>query len=304
MPRRPAGPGFARGRRRGYHAPIDTTGPNAEQIRYWNETAGPKWVERGRMLDAQLAPVGRVAMDRASVRPGMAVLDVGCGCGETSVELAGRVGPTGAVTGVDISAPMLAAARARAAALPQVRFVQADAQTHAFPKASYDLLFSRFGVMFFTEPVTAFANLRTALRGGGRLAFVCWQGLARNEWMRVPLMAAAEHLTLPAPPAPDAPGPFAFGDPERVRTILTTAGFDGVALEPLETTLTIAGGGPLEQAVEFLLEMGPLGAVLRDTDPALRPTVAGAVRSALEPFAGAGGVRMSGAVWIVTARAA
>jgi len=283
---------------------MDATGPNAEQIRYWNETAGPKWVDRGRMLDAQLAPLGRVVMDRGDVRPGTAVLDVGCGCGETSLELAARVGATGAVTGVDVSAPMLAAARARTAGLPQVRFIEGDAQTHPFPPASHDLLFSRFGVMFFTEPATAFANLRTALRPGGRVAFVCWQPLPRNEWMRVPLLAAAQHLTLPAPPAPDAPGPFAFGDADRVRGILTRAGFDQVAFEPLETTLTIAGGGLLEQAVEFLLELGPTGALLRDADPALRPVVAGAVRDAIAPFARANGVQMSGAVWIVTARRA
>jgi SAM-dependent methyltransferase len=242
-------------------------------------------------------------MDRARIQPGTHVLDVGCGCGETTIELAGRVGPTGSVTGVDVSAPMLEAARARAAGLPQVRFEEGDAQTHPFPPGRYDLLFSRFGVMFFTEPATAFTNLRRALRPDGRVAFVCWQPLGVNEWMLVPLKAAAQHLTLPAPPAPDAPGPFAFGDPARVRDILTGAGFDQIALEPVETTLVIGGGQSLEDAVELLLELGPTAALLRDADPALRPRVAGAVGEALRPFAGPGGVRMAGAVWVVTARA-
>jgi SAM-dependent methyltransferase len=280
---------------------MDTTGPNAEQIRYWND-AGPKWVSRGRLLDAQLAPLGREVMDRAAIAPGAAVLDVGCGCGETTVELAARVGPTGTVTGVDVSAPMLEAARARAAGLPHVRFVEADAQTHRFSPASQDLLFSRFGVMFFTDPAAAFANLRAALRPEGRVAFICWQPLGRNDWLRVPLLAALQHLPPPPPPAPDAPGPFAFGDPERVRDILARAGFDHVALEPLETTLTVGGGGSIDEAVEFLLELGPAGALLRDADPALRPAVAASVRAAILPFAGPGGVRMPGAAWIVTAR--
>ncbi len=283
---------------------MDATGPNAEQIRYWNETAGRKWVERGRMLDAQIGPLGRLVMDRAQIQPGTAILDVGWACGETSVELGTRVGATGSVTGVDISVPMLSAARARAAGLPHVRFLEADAQTHRFPASSFDLLFSRFGVMFFVDPTTAFTNLRAALRPTGRAAFVCWQPLPRNEWMRVPLMAAAQHVQLPPPPAPDAPGPFSFGDTDRVRGILTRAGFDDVGFEALDTTLTMAGGGSLDEAVEFLLEIGPTGAVLRDADPALRPTVAGALRTAIAPFAGPNGVQMSGAVWIVTARRA
>src|SRR5258705_5710546 len=204
---------------------MESSGPNAEQIAYWNER-GKQWVAVNDMLDAMIGPLGRHALDRARVAPGEAVLDVGCGCGDTTLELARRVGPSGRVLGVDISAPMLGRARerARAAGATHVIFEQADAQTHAFTAASFDLILLRFRVMFFVDPTAAFANLRPALRSGGRLTFVCWQGFPKNPWMAVPLMAAMPHIKLPTPPAPDAPGPFAFGDDGRVRTILADAG--------------------------------------------------------------------------------
>jgi SAM-dependent methyltransferase len=280
---------------------MEPTSPNTEQIRYWNDTAGPKWVARGRLLDAQIAPLGRLAMDRAGLAAGERVLDVGCGCGETTVELAQRVGPGGAVTGIDVSAPMLAVARDRTHDLRNVGFTQADAQTHAWPPGAYDVVFSRFGVMFFADPAAAFGNLRLALRPGGRVAFVCWQPLVRNAWMLVPLQAAARHLPLPPPPAPDAPGPFAFGNPDRVRAILHDAGFADVAVDAADTTLALGGGVPLDDTVDLLLELGPTGALLREAEPGLRATVASAVREAVRPFARPDGVRMAGAVWIVGA---
>jgi SAM-dependent methyltransferase len=284
---------------------LDTTGPNAEQIRYWNETAAPKWVEYQAVLDTQLEELGRVAMDRARLVPGERVLDVGCGCGATSRALAARVGASGSVHGVDISGPMLARAAelARAAGLGNVRFTNADAQTYAFEPGAAYVLFSRFGVMFFTDPPAAFTNLRRALRPGGRVAFVCWQPLADNPWLLVPLGAAAQHIPLPPPPAPGAPGPFAFADRERVRAILTQAGLGDAAFEDVRVTLGVGGGG-LEDAVRFLLEgVGPTTQALREADPALRPRVYAAVREALAPYDTAAGIRMPAAAWIVTARA-
>jgi SAM-dependent methyltransferase len=284
---------------------MDTSGPNAQQVQYWNEVSGPKWVVLQATIDEQIRPLGRLAMDRAALRPGERVLDIGCGCGDTTIELARRVAPGGAVTGVDISAVMLE--RARQTAREQgvnARFERADAQTHAFPPASADVLFSRFGVMFFADPTAAFANLRRALRPSGRLAFVCWQALADNPWMLVPLGAALQVMPPPPLPAPDAPGPFAFADPERVRGILAGAGFRDIQLEPVQQTLTVGGGAGLDVTVDFLLQMGPAAAALRESpDPSLAPRVAAVVRTALEPYLTPEGVRMPSASWIVTAAA-
>ena len=284
---------------------MDATGPNAEQIVYWNETAGPKWVALQELLDAQIAPLGLATMDLLGVAAGDRVLDVGCGTGQTSVELARRVGPSGTVTGVDLSSPMLARARERAgsARRDNVAFVQADAQTHGFDAGTADVCFSRFGVMFFADPTAAFANLRAALRPGGRLGFVCWQALPDNPWMAVPCMAALQHISIPTPPSPHAPGPFAFADADRVRGILEGAGFREVTFTDHRTTLAVGGTAPLEQTVEFLLEMGPTGRALREAGPDVRPRVAAAVREALEPFHTPQGVRMGGAAWLVTGRA-
>jgi SAM-dependent methyltransferase len=283
---------------------MEAAGPSAEQITYWNDTAGPKWVALEEMLDTQIRPLGEAVMDRLGIGPGECVLDLGCGTGEASLELARRVGPSGQVLGVDISAPMLARARerARAAGRGHVAFVEADAQTHRFEPATMDVCFSRFGVMFFADPVAAFANLSIALRPGGRLGFVCWQALPDNPWVAVPLMAAARHVTLPVPASPDAPGPFAFADAARVRDILARAGLGGVEIADHRATLTVGGSGGLDQAVDFLLQIGPSGAALRGADPALRTTVAAAMRDALASYHTPQGVRLAGAAWIVTAR--
>jgi SAM-dependent methyltransferase len=284
--------------------PLEANGPNAEQIKYWNETAGPKWVALQGFIDQQIRPLGRLTMERAGVAPGERVLDVGCGCGDTTVELARRVGPQGTVLGLDISTAMLERAReaARGAAVSNARFENADAQTVALPRAAFDVLYSRFGVMFFTDPPRAFANLRAALSPGARLAFVCWRALPENPWMMIPLMAAVQHLQLGPPPAPDAPGPFAFADAERVRGILAAAGFAGIAFEQVDETLTVGGKTSLEETVDFLLQMGPTGAALRQEGPEKRDQVAAAVRDAVRPYHGPEGLRMASSAWIVTAR--
>lgn len=287
---------------------LTPSGPNAEQISYWNEQSGPKWVALEEMLDAQLEPLGRLAMERAGVAARERVLDVGCGCGQTCLQLAARVGPAGSVLGVDISSPMLERARERTrqAGLDHVRFENADAQTADLGEQGFDLAFSRLGVMFFAEPRAAFANLRRALAPGGRLAFVCWQALEHNPWMRVPVTAAARHLPLPPRPEPGAPGPFAFADAERVRGILEDAGFEEFAFEPHERELLVGGGGSLEHAVDFLLQMGPTAAALRAAGAlaeSRRAAVFDAVREAIAPYAVEGGVRMPSTSWIVTALA-
>lgn len=277
-------------------------GANADQITYWNEVSGPKWVALFDLIDAQISPLGREAMDRAQIRSGERVLDVGCGCGQTSVELAERVGSRGRVLGVDISAPMLAVARERAK-LPQLGFARADAQIHAFEREAFDLVFSRFGVMFFEDPVAAFTNLRRALAPGGRLCFVCWQPLASNPWMRVPVQAIAQHVELPAPPAPGVPGPFSLADRGRVLEILGMAGFQGVACEPFEGKLALGRGLELAQIVDFVQQMGPAGALLREASDELRERAAASLHAALEPHFEGDAVVLDFSCWIVSAHA-
>ncbi|WP_437577598.1 class I SAM-dependent methyltransferase [Sorangium sp. So ce887] len=282
---------------------IKVSGPNADQIQYWNEVGGPKWVALHDVISAQIRPLGALAMDRAGLAAGERVLDVGCGIGDTTLELGRRVGPGGAVVGVDVSAPMLDRARAAAlsAGAANVAFENADAQIAALP-GPFDVLYSRFGVMFFADPEAAFANLRKALRPGARLAFVCWRSLQENPWLFVPTLAVARHLPLPQPD-PHAPGPFAFADAARVGALLARAGFVRVHHEPIDRELSVAGGRSLDETVDFLLQMGPASAALRQANaaPELVDRVRADLREAIAPHAGPEGVRMGGAVWVVTA---
>ena len=229
------------------------------------------------------------------------MLDVGCGCGQTTFELAARVGVAGHVTGVDISAPMLAVAKTRSVPTDAARpeFLQLDAQTADLGHGVYDAIFSRFGVMFFSDPIEAFANLRRALKPDGRLAFVCWRPFQENLWMRAPMEAALPFLTPPMPTDPLAPGPFAFASADRVRSILSEAGFAEVTLHAFNTSI---GGSSLDQTVDLAFRVGPLGAALRQ-EPELAPTVAAAVRAAVSVYETPSGVLMPAAVWIVRAQA-
>jgi SAM-dependent methyltransferase len=280
---------------------LEAAGPNAEQITYWNEQGGPRWVKLQEILDHQLASFGAVVMDRLAIGAGERVLDVGCGCGETSLELGRRVGPTGAVLGVDISTVMLERARERGAHARNVRFLAADAQTHAFAPASFDVVFSRFGVMFFKDPSAAFRNLAQALVPGGRLGFHCWKSLPENPWMTVPLFAALQHVPPPTPPPPDAPGPFAFADADRVRGILTDAGLAEIDFESRNDTMGV-GTGSLDDAVDFALQMGPASIAIREATPETIAKVRASVREALAPHMTADGVRLATSSWVVTAR--
>jgi SAM-dependent methyltransferase len=278
---------------------MSDTAANADQIAYWNEAAGRTWAECQDLLDVQLEPLGRAVLDALALSPGEWVLDVGCGSGQTTLALAGRIGAAGHVVGVDISQPMLEVARRRAEVAPQVAFHEADAQTFAFEPATFDAIHSRFGVMFFDDPAAAFFNLRRALRPGGRLAFVCWRTPAENPIMTLPMQAAAAHLPPPEPMVPGAPGPFAFADAERVRTILAAVGFGDIAIAPQDMP---AGGNSVEGAVDLALKIGPLGRMLRE-HPAAAPAVVGAIRDLMAESAGPDGrVFLDSATWIVTAR--
>jgi SAM-dependent methyltransferase len=273
---------------------------NDQQIEFWNGDAGKRWVAQQQRLDAMLAGIGAEALKSANAKPGEHVLDVGCGCGETTLQFAQAVGGGGRVLGLDVSAPMLALAKSRAASMPQVSFVEGDAATHRFDGATFDLLFSRFGVMFFTDPDAAFANLRKALKSSGRVAFVCWREPRENEWVRVPIAAARAHVPAPPQLGPEDPGPFSFANPGRVRRILASGGFDVITMRPFDTPLTL--GDTLDDAVAYLQEFGPISRLLNEATPPQREAAAKAIREAMAPYAKSPPVRLTGAVWLVTAK--
>ena len=277
---------------------------NPAQAEYWNTGRGEQWVTHQEALDARFAGVRDALLARAAPGPGERALDIGCGTGATTLALAERVGPGGAVLAVDISAPMLAVARARCAArgLDQVRLLCADAQSHAFERASYDLLVSRFGVMFFSDPVAAFGNLRQALRPGGRLAFVCWGPLADNPWFALPLAAGVRRLGPPDPTPPRAPGPLAFAETSYVQQILAGAGFAGIGVETVTESLACARSAAEEAA--FARLVGPLARLIqsRAPAPALIEAMVEDVTASFAPWQNATGVHIPATLHYVTAR--
>jgi SAM-dependent methyltransferase len=271
----------------------------------WRTQSGEAWVRLNARTDVQLQPYGQAVLAALDIRPGEAVLDVGCGCGQTLLELAERVGPNGHVTGLDISEPMLALARERAAGHPQIEILLGDAATHALPAARFDALFSRFGVMFFQDSVAAFATLRRALKPNGRLGFVCWQAPSLNPWVSLPLAAARGALPGAGwPPLfdPELPGPFYFSEPARVESILTGAGWSRVELRSLNVQSLLGGSRTLAEAVDYVYQSGPTARLLAEADPEHKPEVRRALEQALAPWVTADGVLCDGAAFVVTAQ--
>lgn len=269
---------------------------NQDQIDYWNGEAAANWVAAQARLDAMLSDITEAVLERAEVLEGERVLDVGCGCGTTSLLLA----EAGAdVWGIDISEPMLAEARRRAAGTKGVRFTRADAASHSF-SPEHDLVFSRFGVMFFDDPERALANLRSALKPGARLCFVCWQTPAENPWAALAGRAVQPFLETPATPAdPRAPGPFAFGEADYLRGVLEGAGFTHVHLDDFRTNLHL--GDDLDDALEFQRQMGPLARAMAELEGEAREQAMAAVREVLAPHVTPRGLSLGGACWIVSA---
>jgi ubiquinone/menaquinone biosynthesis C-methylase UbiE len=276
---------------------------NADQIAYWNGPGGVRWAERQASQDILLAPVAEILIDRAKPQPGERVIDVGCGSGATTNALAQKVGPSGHVFGIDVSSPMLERARQVTPKDAPVDYALADATVYPFDPESFDLLASRFGVMFFADPVSSFANLRRALRPTGRLAFACWREPRENPWMMTPLQAVYQHVPKLPQMAPEDPGPFAFASEERVRRILGGAGFRDIALEACPLALDLAIGRGLEAAVQGALEIGPASRALDGHPAEVRAAAAKTVRETLAPFVNGQSVRLSGSIWMVTARA-
>ena len=270
---------------------------NSDQIEFWNGSTATNWVADEELMDKLLAPLSRHVIARADIKPDDAVIDIGCGCGGTSMAMA----EAGArVLGIDVSAPMLARAREHADSNDRLEFIEADAQAHAF-EAQFDVLFSRFGVMFFADPVAAFANLRTALKPTGRLCFICWQAMSENPWLAAPMAAAQPFLPPPPAEAPDpkAPGPFSFADPDHLSGVLTNAGFSDVAVEayPVEMQL----GENLADAMAFYTRVGPLSGALAGMEPVDRDAAVAAVAEALGALDSGSGIALPGGCWIATA---
>ena len=274
---------------------------NAAQIAYWNGPAAERWVRRQEEQDALLAPVAELLLERAAPRGGEFVLDIGCGWGGTAQALARRVAPGGRVLGVDVSRLMLARARELAPPELPVGFVLGDATAYEFEPGRADLLFSRFGVMFFADPARAFTNMRKGLRRGARVAFACWREPRANPWLLVPLQEAYRHVPRLPEVGPEDPGAFSFADERRVRDILGRAGFAAVRLEPVGLTLDIALGAGLDAAVATAVGIGPTSRALEGQPAPLRAAATQAIRAALADHEVRGRVPLAGAIWIVTA---
>jgi SAM-dependent methyltransferase len=262
----------------------------------WNGRGGAAWVETQDVMDQVLRPMGDALVDAVAALVPDRVLDIGCGSGQTTVAIARRLIDAD-VTGIDISEPMVAAARARAARDGvDARFVRADVQQHDFTAASTDVVMSRFGVMFFDDPVLAFSNLRVAASGGGSLRAVVWRSIDENPFMSA-APRAADPIVPMAPIEPNAPGPFGLADVDYTRSVLEQSGWTGIDLEPIDLECTM----PERELVRYFTRIGAVGRVFGDLDADTQQRVVAAVRPAFEPFVDGAEVRFTAACWMVSA---
>lgn len=277
---------------------------NADQATYWNGAGGRHWTERQAMQDALLAPLGERLIAASGVAPGERIVDIGCGCGATTLALAAVTGTGGRALGVDLSAPMIALARKRAAAEKSpAEFVAADATVYDFSGERADLMASRLGVMFFADPAESFANMRRGLRSGGRLVFVCWRDPRLNPWLMEPYKAATRWAPRLPALGPEDPGPFSFADEARVTRILSSAGFTDISFEPSDFELDTAVGLGFENAIASALEIGPASRALEGQSDEIRQAAEAEIRAALAPFSKGESVWLGAAIWVVRAKA-
>jgi SAM-dependent methyltransferase len=271
----------------------------SEQSKLWNGASGRAWVDAQEVLDRVFSPFEALLGDAVTATSPHVVLDVGCGTGATTLAVARRLGSNGSCIGIDISQPMttLAKARAERERLP-ARFICADAQTYAFEPASVDAIMSRFGVMFFDDPVRAFANLRQAGRAGTQLRVIAWRTAADNPFMTTAERAAAPLLPNLPPRRADAPGQFAFGHADRVRGILEQSGWADIDIQPIDVACTL----PESELRGYLTRLGPVGVALQDADDATRSRVFETVRAAFDPYVHGADVRFTAACWMIGAR--
>jgi len=273
---------------------------NRDQATLWNQTSGQAWVEMQSLLDALLVPFNELLLQHSVRNDTTHVLDVGCGAGATTLSVARGLGPRGSCLGVDLSAPLteMATKRAREEGLKNATFVQADAQTHPFEPGRFDAVLSRFGVMFFDDPVAAFINIRRAACSGAPLSFVAWRSPAENPFMTMAPRAAAPLLPTLVPPEPDTPGQFGFADPDRVRRILQASGWKAIDIRPVDVPMSMA----LPDLLTYITKMGPVGRALGEVDEHKRAQVTAAVHAACQPFIRGEMAHFSAACWLVNGR--
>jgi len=279
----------------------ETLQANRDQAALWNGASGQAWVEMQRVLDEVMEPFGALLLERALCDGPGRVLDIGCGAGATTRLAAERVGERGSCLGVDISGALIALAQeqARRSGVSNTAFIQADAQTHSFEPNTFDTVISRFGVMFFDDPVAAFTNIRRAARRDASLTFVAWRSPAENPFMTTAARAAAPLLPSLRPPDPSGPGQFGFADSDRARRILSASGWQAISIHPVDVACQIAE----RDLFAYVTKLGPVGLALKDVDDATRAEVVTAVHAAFIPFVKEGAARFNGACWLVTARA-
>lgn len=271
-----------------------------DQARRWNGSAGCAWVEAQQMLDRTLQPFEDLLIAEVSASGAKHVLDVGCGTGSTSRAIARLVGEQGTSVGIDISEQMIDAARMLSEQeRSPATFICADAQKHPFGARQFDLIVSRFGVMFFEDPVQAFVNLRTAAIGGASLRSIVWRSPAENPFMTAAERAAAPLLPNLQPRRPDAPGQFGFADDRRVHAILEESGWSAIDIRPIDVTCTL----PEKEITRYGTRFGPVGIALQQADAQIRAQVATAVRAAFDPYVHGPEVRFTASCWVIAARA-
>lgn len=263
---------------------------------------GHAWVTQQAVISDVFTSVTSVSLAAAAAQQGEYVIDIGCGTGDTLLALARSVGPSGSVLGVDVSVPMLDFAKHRAskAGLTNISFALADATTHAFEPSRANLAYSRFGVMFFDDPIKAFANIRDGMKAGGRLVFVCFRTMPESPWFRVPIEAARPHLPPQAPADPSAPGMFSLAREERLRGILHDSGFREIALNSTDVPID---GKDTARSLAFITQAGPLPALLGSASDQQRERAIDAVRDALYANLGPDGRGLHVGLWLVTALA-
>ena len=275
---------------------------NAKQKEFWSGKGGDYWVVKQSEMDVMLNPLGEKALAKLDLKSNSKVLDIGCGCGATTLEIAKKVSD-GTVTGLDISVPMLDQAKSEASiqGIPNVDFKVVDVQVDQLTSKEYDYVYSRFGVMFFEDPFEAFKNISSSVKKGGKLSFVCWQDPYLNPWQSLSIQVIRGYLDIPSPP-PRSPGPFAFQEKDYVKGILKQSGFSNISLDDNQEDITMFAGKSLQEASEDYLAINPVVTeMLKDSPDSLKAKIVESLKEAFSEYHKGDGLLFPSATWIVSA---